>query len=265
VNAETKLGLRAQNSGFSRGAWCTAFPSRLRRCCGAPRQGNRRTTHTGPGFPLPSFASAACRPALWSCFRHPVCHAFRRLPPAAARHFALPTAWKSHAGLLTLLAAIAIWGCNWPVMKAGLNHVTPIWFSALRFATGGLCLFAIRLPAAPSSCPPGATGAAGQHRPAADDGVHRAGRHRHDAGACRPLGRAVHHAAVGPPIAVLVFGERLSRLQTTGLLLGLLGLVVRSIRPAMDWSDSAGVQANLMLMGASFLWGMTILPALLQG
>ena len=54
----------------------------------------------------------------------------------AARHFALPTAWKSHAGLLTLLAAIAIWGCNWPVMKAGLNHVTPIWFSALRFATG---------------------------------------------------------------------------------------------------------------------------------
>jgi drug/metabolite transporter (DMT)-like permease len=64
---------------------------------------------------------------------------------------------------------------------------------------------------------------------------------------------------VGPPIAVLVFGERLSRLQTTGLLLGLLGLVVRSIRPAMDWSDSAGVQANLMLMGASFLWGMTIL------
>jgi hypothetical protein len=75
-------------------------------------------------------------------------------PPAAARHFALPTAWKSHAGLLTLLAAIAIWGCNWPVMKAGLNHVTPIWFSALRFATGELCLFAIRLPAAPSSCPP---------------------------------------------------------------------------------------------------------------
>jgi len=40
-----------------------------------------------------------------------------------------------------LLAAVAVaWGANWPVMKAGLEHLPPLWFAALRFVTGGLCL-----------------------------------------------------------------------------------------------------------------------------
>lgn len=179
----------------------------------------------------------------------------------AARHFALPTAWKSHAGLLTLLAAIAIWGCNWPVMKAGLNHVTPIWFSALRFATGGLCLFAIQIAGGTLKLPTRRDwpllASIGLLQMMAFTVL----------GAIAmtqvPAGRSAVLAYTTPlwvtPIAVLVFGERLSRLQTTGLLLGLLGLVVLFNPLAMDWSDSAGVQANLMLMGASFLWGMTIL------
>jgi drug/metabolite transporter (DMT)-like permease len=40
--------------------------------------------------------------------------------------------------------AILIWGANWPIMKAGLAHVTPIWFSALRFGSGACCLFALQ-------------------------------------------------------------------------------------------------------------------------
>lgn len=31
-------------------------------------------------------------------------------------------------GMVLLLLAILVWGANWPVMKAGLGHVTPVWF-----------------------------------------------------------------------------------------------------------------------------------------
>ncbi|CAO4138365.1 hypothetical protein PKCBPO_00066 [Methylorubrum thiocyanatum] len=46
------------------------------------------------------------------------------------------------APALLLGGAILLWGANWPVMKLGLGHVSPLWFSALRFATGAACLFA---------------------------------------------------------------------------------------------------------------------------
>ena len=42
----------------------------------------------------------------------------------------------------SLVVAIVLWGANWPIMKAGLSHANPIWFSAIRFLTGGACLFA---------------------------------------------------------------------------------------------------------------------------
>lgn len=185
------------------------------------------------------------------------------LPASASRRptASLPRSWSAHAGLLTLLAAIVIWGCNWPVMKAGLEHVTPIWFSALRFVTGGLCLFAIQLASGQLKLPTRRDwpllASVGLVQMMAFTVL----------GAIAmtqvPAGRSAVLAYTTPlwvtPIAVLVFGERLTRLQSAGLLLGLLGLVLLFNPLAMDWSDSASVQANLMLMGASFLWGMTIL------
>ncbi len=75
--------------------------------------------------------------------------------PAALRRGATVAA----APALLLGGAILLWGANWPVMKLGLNHVSPLWFSGLRFATGAVCLFAwqaargeIRRPAA-RTCP----------------------------------------------------------------------------------------------------------------
>ncbi|OZI18830.1 hypothetical protein CAL26_14165 [Bordetella genomosp. 9] len=47
-------------------------------------------------------------------------------------------------GYALLLAAIVLWGANWPVMKAGLAHVTPIWFSAVRFVLGAATLLALQ-------------------------------------------------------------------------------------------------------------------------
>ena len=44
-------------------------------------------------------------------------------------------------GLLALV--VFVWGANWPTMKMGLHHITPLWFAAARFWMGSLCLFAL--------------------------------------------------------------------------------------------------------------------------
>lgn len=180
---------------------------------------------------------------------------------AARLPLALPSSVTAHAGALTLLLAIVVWGCNWPVMKAGLGHVTPIWFSALRFATGGLCLFAIQIVGGTLKLPTRRDwpliASIGLLQMMAFTVL----------GAIAmtqvPAGRSAVLAYTTPlwvtPIAVLVFGERLSRLQTGGLLLGLMGLILLFNPMEMDWGDSTAVGANLMLMAGSFLWGMTIL------
>lgn len=164
-------------------------------------------------------------------------------------------------GILLLIGAIVVWGANWPVMKSGLSHVSPIWLSSLRFATGGLCLFALQALTGKLRFPP-----------------------RKDwplvvsvgllqmmtftvLGAIAmtevPAGRSAVLAYTTPlwvtPIAVLFFREKLSRRQLTGTLLGGAGVVVLFNPFTFNWSDHALVLANLMLLTASFTWAMCIL------
>ena len=50
----------------------------------------------------------------------------------------------THAQAYGLLALVVfVWGANWPTMKMGLHHITPLWFAAARFWMGSLCLFAL--------------------------------------------------------------------------------------------------------------------------
>ena len=44
---------------------------------------------------------------------------------------------------LLLAAVVALWGINWPIMKAGLNYISPLWFATARVILGGGCLFAL--------------------------------------------------------------------------------------------------------------------------
>ena len=61
---------------------------------------------------------------------------------------------RNPGGYLILLAwVILFWGVNWPIMKMGLQFITPFWFAATRMFLGALCLFAflalkggVRLP-----------------------------------------------------------------------------------------------------------------------
>lgn len=44
---------------------------------------------------------------------------------------------------LLLMAIILLWGANWPIMKYGLQFISPLWFASIRLLLGSLCLFAL--------------------------------------------------------------------------------------------------------------------------
>ncbi|WNW09935.1 DMT family transporter [Pseudomonas sp. DTU_2021_1001937_2_SI_NGA_ILE_001] len=172
-----------------------------------------------------------------------------------------PLATPQAKGVLLLVLAIVIWGANWPVMKAGLQHISPVWFAAVRFAAGAACLFALQLATGSLRVP-----------------------QRRDLplilsvgllqmltftvlGAMAmtqvPAGRSAVLAYTTPlwvtPLAVSFFGERLSRRQLAGTLLGGIGVGVLFNPLTLDWHDSALLKANLMLIAASLCWALCIL------
>lgn len=164
-------------------------------------------------------------------------------------------------GIALLMVAILIWGANWPVMKTGLAHVTPIWFSATRFVLGCLCLFVVQI----------VTGTLRLPRRRDLPLIASVGLLQMLAftvlGAIAmldiPAGRSAVLAYTTPlwvtPAAILFFRERLSPRQLAGTLLGVLGVAVLFNPLALDWSDGRLVKANLMLLAASFCWALCIL------
>ena len=61
------------------------------------------------------------------------------------------------------------------------------------------------------------------------------------------------------PVAVFVLGERLTRRQTIGTLVGLAGVLVMLNPMAIDWQDSNVVAGNMLLLFCSLCWAMAIL------
>ncbi|MBX8530989.1 DMT family transporter [Pseudomonas cichorii] len=164
-------------------------------------------------------------------------------------------------GVLLLVMAILIWGANWPVMKAGLEHITPVWFSTLRFASGAACLLALQLVTGKLRLP------TRQDLPL----ILSVGLLQMLTftvlGAIAmtqvPAGRSAVLAYTTPlwvtPIAVMFLREKLSTRQLIGTLLGGVGVCVLFNPLTLDWGNGALVKANLMLLAASFCWAMCIL------
>src|SRR5476649_774936 len=164
-------------------------------------------------------------------------------------------------GILLLVGAIIVWGANWPVMKSGLSHISPIWLSSLRFATGGICLFALQALTGKLRFPPrkdwplvASVGLLQMMTFTALGAI---------AMTEVPAGRSAVLAYTTPlwvtPIAVLFFRESLSRRQWLGSLLGAVGVVVMFNPFTFNWGEQKLVMANFMLLVASFTWAICIL------
>jgi drug/metabolite transporter (DMT)-like permease len=163
--------------------------------------------------------------------------------------------------MLFLVTVVLAWGLTWPVNKALLRYLPPLWAVALRTAIAALALVAVawlrgRL------VPP----------PRGDVPVLLSITLLHMVGftvlstwglALVPAGRSVVLAYTTPlwviPGAWLFLGERLTRRRAVGVGIGLLGLLVLFNPSALDWSDRGVVLGHLAIVAAAMLWAGSIL------
>jgi drug/metabolite transporter (DMT)-like permease len=168
---------------------------------------------------------------------------------------------RSHRlGLAMLIAVVLVWGLVWPVNKAILASLTPVWMVALRSAISVAALVPLlavlgrlRLPKR------------GDMPIILSIGLlHMAGFATISAVGLQvvPAGRSVVLAYTVSlwvvPMAMVVLGERLTARRALGVGLGVAGLVVLFNPLSFDWSDRDVVVGNLLVLGAALLWAANL-------
>jgi len=160
-----------------------------------------------------------------------------------------------------LLGIVVIWGVNWPVMKIGLESVTPLWFAVIRTALAALAFAALLAPQGrlkwPSAQDRPVVLSVGTLQVAAYIALVTQGLLTVPAGRSAVLGYTMPLYVA--PLAVLFLGERLSAGKVLGLALGLAGLVVLFNPLDFPWSDPAALSGNGYLLLAAFAWALAIL------
>lgn len=159
-----------------------------------------------------------------------------------------------------LSVAIVFWGANWPIMKAGLAHSSPLWFSAIRFLSGSVCLFVFEAARGDLLIP-----ARGDLPFVASIGLLQMM-------AFTALGAiAMTHMPAGRsailsyttllwvvPASVLIFKQRISVRSIVGILIAAAG-VVFLVDPIALINGSGSLVPSAMLLGASLCWAICIL------
>ncbi len=169
-------------------------------------------------------------------------------------------AWPPGAAVALLAFCVPVWGFNWPVMKIVLADVTPLWLGAIRMAATSVVLFVVlalmrRLRAPNRRDAPVLISVGvlmfGVYSILTMVGLSHA-----------QAGRAAILTFVTPlwvtPLAILILGERLSRLKGAGLVFAVAGLGVLFNPLGFDWSRTDVVIGNGLLVLASMSWAMTI-------
>jgi drug/metabolite transporter (DMT)-like permease len=171
------------------------------------------------------------------------------------------TAHRSHIRGLVLLGVVVLaWGTMWPVSKALLAYVSPIWSIALRTYISAITLFAISILITGLFVPPS------QDLPVLISMVllHMVGftilttlgLQFVTAGQSTVLAyTSVLWAPIG---AALFLKERLSLRKALGLGMGLLGLAVIFNPLAFDWNDRIAIAGNASILLGAALWGASI-------
>lgn len=168
---------------------------------------------------------------------------------------------RRHARGPAMLAVVVLaWGTCWPVNKALLDHMPPLWSLALRSVVSSIALFAISIAV---------TGLAVPKKHDAPVLVSMVLLHMVGFAVLATLalqfvqaGRSTVLAYTSvlwaPLFAALFLGERVSARRVIGLGLGILGLVVIFNPLTFDWSDGRAVFGNAALLAGALLWGISI-------
>ncbi|MGV2909777.1 DMT family transporter [Achromobacter sp. AGC25] len=161
---------------------------------------------------------------------------------------------------LPLIGAVMVWGGNWPVMKLGLTHMSPLWLAASRFGSAALISVLV-------------LGAMGRLRlPTRQEWPLVAGVALLQMGAFTALALwALQYVAPGRasviayatsiwviPLSALILKERLSAGQWLATALSYAGIGV-IVAPAFSPWQAHTVIGLAMLLGASFAWACNII------
>lgn len=161
---------------------------------------------------------------------------------------------------LPLAGAVVIWGGNWPVMKLGLTHVSPLWFAAARFGSAALISFAVlallgrlRLPTRREW--PLVLGV-GLLQMAAFTALALWALQYVPPGRASVIAYATSIWVI--PLSSLVLREKLSRAQWLATAFSYGGIIL-IVAPALAHWQAHLALGLLMLMGASLAWSVNII------
>ncbi|MGH6933242.1 MAG: DMT family transporter [Dongiaceae bacterium] len=171
-----------------------------------------------------------------------------------------PAASRGQAhGLLVLV--ILLWGINWPVMKLGLQDLTPLWLVAIRLGFGAAVLFLVLAATGRLKRPTRRDWpmlfAVGVLQMALFMPVVNTGLEAVAAGRSAILAYTTPLWVV--PGAIMFLGERLTPLKLAGLVLGILGLALLFNPLALDWTSRAVLIGNGLLMLGALIWAVAVL------
>ena len=164
-------------------------------------------------------------------------------------------------GFIALFTTIFCFGTLWTTAKISVDYLPPLWFTAGRFAIGGVFVAIVlhlqgrlRLPDkadVPIILSVGGImlGLYSSIFQCALEFVH--------AGRATILGYTT--AIFVTPVAVLFLGERLTRLKIAGLASALSGFVLLFSPAELDWSDPDVLIGNGLLVLCVILWSGVIL------
>jgi len=162
---------------------------------------------------------------------------------------------------MLLALMVFVWGANWPTMKMGLHHITPLWFAVARFWMGSLCLFGLLAMQGRLALPTRrdlpvllsvALTQMALFQPTVNFGLSHV-----------TAGRAAVLVYTTPlwvvPGAMVFLREKIGALKWVGVALGLLGVAVLFNPLGLDWTNRDVVIGSLLLMVAAMMWGIAVL------
>jgi drug/metabolite transporter (DMT)-like permease len=171
------------------------------------------------------------------------------------------TSLRTRDAILLLMLVVFAWGTTWPVNKAILHDITPIWSTAIRSGTGAAALLILTLLLGRFKIPargdlPVVGSIALLHMVAFSVLTNVGMLHV-------PAGRSVVLAYTTPlwvgPGARLFLGEAFTTRRAAGATLGLLGLGLIFNPLTFNWTDQSAVYGNFIILLAALCWAGSIL------
>ncbi len=162
---------------------------------------------------------------------------------------------------LLLAAVILLWGANWPIMKVGLEYITPVWFAATRLILGSICLFLLVWVKGWFEFPDRRDWPVLLSVSFLQLGFGTALMHM--ALSVVEAGRSAILAYTTPlwvtPLAFFILREKIGRAKAWGMALGLTGVAILFNPAEFDFSDTNLLIGNGYLIASAILMAVVII------